>query len=117
MWKRLSQHFLVVVIVFYSSINAESPQNGATICEDGTKCENGSTCVDTTVRNQDTGINYFICDCSGISGITTYTGLHCEHAATDYCAFGAATAGKDSFCANGGKCKAIVGPDEDGSIK
>ena len=119
MWKgsSIQYYFILIVILFHSfSSNADSSQNEA-ICLDGTKCENGGTCVDTNVRSQETGINYYICDCTGISGIVTYSGLHCEHEATDYCAFGSATSGKKSFCANGGKCKAVVGPDENGFIK
>jgi len=74
-------------------------------CEDGHRCDNGSICVEDKYNE-----GSFYCDCDEIAD-AAYSGLYCEHKATEYCSENGDYT-KISFCTNLGTCRMKVAPGE-----
>ena len=75
-------------------------------CDDGTICENRSTCVRHPYKE-----GKYVCDCLAASNDIFFAGLYCEHKATDYC--GKFGNNNPTFCTNNGTCRKSVGKNEE----
>lgn len=75
-------------------------------CDDGTICENRSTCVRHPYKE-----GKFVCDCLAASKDIFFAGIYCEHKATDYC--GKLGNNNPTFCTNNGTCRKSVGKNEE----
>ena len=75
-------------------------------CDDGTICENRSTCERHPYKE-----GKYICNCLAASNDIFFAGLYCEHKATDYC--GKLGNDNPTFCTNNGTCRKSVGKNEE----
>eukprot|EP00573_Skeletonema_grethae_P009209 CAMPEP_0201700240 /NCGR_PEP_ID=MMETSP0578-20130828/27713_1 /ASSEMBLY_ACC=CAM_ASM_000663 /TAXON_ID=267565 /ORGANISM="Skeletonema grethea, Strain CCMP 1804" /LENGTH=249 /DNA_ID=CAMNT_0048187247 /DNA_START=235 /DNA_END=984 /DNA_ORIENTATION=+ len=75
-------------------------------CDDGTICENRSTCTPHPFKE-----GKYVCNCLEASNDIFFAGLYCEHKATDYC--GKLGNNNPTFCTNNGTCRKSVGKNEE----
>lgn len=68
------------------------------ICPDGHQCENGSKCVENLKKE-----GSFFCDCdeSIVNNAKVFSGLYCQHEATEYCTL-TGKVSRTAFCTNNG---------------
>lgn len=76
------------------------------VCPDGHACDNDSTCVESLLQE-----SKYVCDChdSYINTGRVFSGLSCQHVATEFCT----TTGEIShiaYCVNKGQCLKKIDP-------
>jgi len=88
-----------------SSVAVSGPNDSyINMCPDGHACDNDASCVESLLHE-----NKYVCDCHDayLQLGKVYTGLSCQHVATEYCTESGEIS-QISFCANQGTCKSKV---------
>lgn len=100
----------------YSGITCNTTTSGILCGPNKHSCLNGATCL--LEVNPQTQVDRSYCDCSSVASLNrAYAGRFCQHEASVFCAIGIPLGAQQqlprhSYCANGGRCKQIVQPDE-----
>lgn len=105
----------------YSGITCNITATGILCGPNNHPCLNGATCL--LAMNPQTNVDRSYCDCSSVASVNrAYAGRFCQHEATVFCTAGIQDGSQQqqqellprhTYCANGGRCKQIVQPDEE----
>ncbi len=117
-WSLLCFSWTIIILIGKSNVLV---QGQSITCDDGTECQNGSTCIPLESgfkapnSKSPNGKRAYRCDCTKIERATKYAGYECEYPAVDYCLFGTNVQDASvSFCVNDGECTETTAPSDNG---